>query len=61
MVAVKLSIIADNMKARKHIIQRILTLLLVLINFLIVLKPLKKSIVSTMVMAPIKKIKISAV
>ena len=54
-------ILAESINAKKHMIQRILTLLFVLINFLIVEKPLKKSMVSTMVIAPIKKIKISAV
>ena len=60
-VAVKLSMIAERINAKKHMIHKILTLLFVLINFFIVEKPLKKSTVSTIVMAPIKKIKISAV
>ena len=61
MVAVRLSIIADKKKARKHIIHNIFILLFVLMRFLIVEKPLKKSIISTIVIAPIKKIRISAV
>ena len=60
-VAVRLSIIAERINAKKHMIHKILTLLFVLISFLIVEKPLKKSMVSTIVIAPIKKIKISAV
>ena len=61
MVAVRLSIIAERTNAKKHMIHRILTLLFVLINLFIVEKPLKKSTVSTIVIAPIRKIKISAV
>ena len=61
MVAVRLSIIAERMNAKKHMIHRILTLLFVLIYLFIVEKPLKKSTVSTIVIAPIRKIKISAV
>ena len=60
-VAVRLSIMADKKKARKHIIQSILILLFVFISLFIVEKPLKKSIIYTMVIAPIKKIRISAV
>ena len=53
--------IAESTNANEHIIHNIFTLLLVLISLLIVANPLKKSIVSTMVIAPIKKTKISAV
>ena len=60
-VAVKLSIIADRTNAKIPKIHKILVLLLVLTNLLIPKNPLKKSIISTMVIAPSKKINISAV
>ena len=61
MVAVKLSIIAERIKAKIPIIHNNLFLLLVRTALFRISKPRCKSIISTMVIAPIKKIKISAV
>ena len=52
---------AERKKAKNPKIHNKLTLLLVVTSLLIPKKPLKKSIISTMVMAPSKKTKISAV
>ena len=60
-VAVKLSMMADNAKAKAQIIQRSERFFLVLIIFLIAPNPSKWSIISTIAIAPIKKISISAV
>ena len=53
--------IADSIKASQHKIHNNFVLFLVLIKFLILEKPSKYAIISTMVIAPIKKTKISAV
>ena len=53
--------IADSIKASQHKIHNNFVLFLVLIKFLIFEKPSKYAMISTMVIAPIKKTKISAV
>ena len=60
-VVVRLSIIADRKKPITPIIQRSFTLLLVRINRLMISNPRCISMISTMVIAPIKKKSISEV
>ncbi|CAI8161204.1 MAG: Uncharacterised protein [Crocinitomicaceae bacterium] len=60
-VAVRLSIIADKIKANIHMIQSRYIFFFVFIKFFIVANPLKWSMISTMVIAPIKKTNISQV
>ena len=61
MVAVKLSIIAESKKAKLEIIQSKTTFCLVFISFFIAENPSKWSIISTIAIAPMRKINISAV
>ena len=61
MVAVKLSIIAERIKAKIPMIHNNFFLLFVCTAPFNISKPLCKSIISTMVIAPIKKIRISEV